>query len=141
LYINLKKKQLADMDAVEGYILDRESPQQEIMFRLHEMLLEYPGMHTRIRYRIPFYDRNSWICYLSPKKAGRVELAFIYGNRLSNEQGLLEAHGRKQVAGISFSSVREIEEQKVREVILEAILLDEAMGKGEKRRSGVAKWL
>jgi hypothetical protein len=49
LYINLKKKQLADMDAVEGYILDRE-------------------------------------------------------------------------------------------VILEAILLDEAMGKGEKRRSGVAKW-
>lgn len=113
------------MNPVESFILDQPEPQQSVMQYLHELLLAQPGMSCKIRYKIPFYDRKSWICYLNPTKDGGVELAFTRARELSNEQGLLQFRGRKQVGGIIFHTLEEIPEETVLEVLQEALLLDE----------------
>ncbi len=125
------------MSAVEDFIFSFPKGPQSVMLFLHELLLEHPEMTTKIRYKIPFYYRKSWICYLNPSKAdqkGRVELVFLRGNELSNAQGLLEAKGRKQVMGISFESVDEIPLESLNEVLQEAILLDETVPYASKRK-------
>ncbi|MEM9921408.1 MAG: DUF1801 domain-containing protein [Bacteroidota bacterium] len=110
---------------VEDFILDREGQQQSILQYLHELLLMHPEIDAKISYRIPFYYRKSWICYLNPLKKDGVEMVFTRGNELSNTQGILQSKGRKQVAGIELSSVEEIPTESILEIIQEALLLDE----------------
>ena len=113
------------MNDIEAYLSDLDSPQQEMMDYLHQLITSYPEVTAKIRYKIPFYYRRSWICYLNPTKDGGVELAFTRGNELSNEQGLLDARGRKQVSGVVFYQLKDIPEAVLYEVLQEAFLLDE----------------
>lgn len=113
------------MNDIEAYLSDLDSPQQEMMDYLHQLITSYPEVTAKIRYKIPFYYRRSWICYLNPTKDKGVELAFIRGNELSNEQGLLDARGRKQVSGVVFYQLKDIPEAVLHEVLQEAFLLDE----------------
>ena len=113
------------MNDIEAYLSDLASPQQEMMDYLHQLITSYPEVTAKIRYKIPFYYRRSWICYLNPTKDKGVELAFTRGNELSNEQGLLDARGRKQVSGVVFYQLRDIPEAVLHEVLQEAFLLDE----------------
>ena len=121
------------MDACLSYIYEREGEQQAIMLHLHELLTAHPEVSGKIRYSIPFYDRKSWICYLNPLKAGGVELAFTRANELSNAQGALDFKGRKQVAGITYASVKDIKEEVLHEIFQEALLLDEEVAYASKR--------
>jgi hypothetical protein len=113
------------MNAVESFILEQPQPQQRILQYLHELLMAEPEVSCRIRYKIPFYDRKSWICYLNTTKDKGVELAFTRGNELSNVQGLLDFKGRKQVAGITFYQLKDIQEDLLFELLQEAFLLDD----------------
>lgn len=79
------------MDPVENFIYQFEGQQREVLIFLHNLLLQEPKITTKIRFKIPFYYRKHWVCYLNPKKNGTVEFSFIRGNELSNEQGLLES--------------------------------------------------
>ncbi|ADR22327.1 hypothetical protein MATR_00310 [Marivirga tractuosa] len=121
------------MGNVEDFISQLENDQKEIMLYFHELLAHQLELEDRIRFKIPFYYHKSWVCYLNPIKKNAVELAFLFGQELSNQQGLLEANGRKQVAGIRFSKVEEIPVDLVYEVIQEALMLDEM--KYNKRKS------
>lgn len=113
------------MREVEAYILDLPALQAEIMQFLHELLLSYPEVSCKMRYKIPFYDRKSWVCYLNPIKNNGIELAFIHANELSNEQGLLDFKERKQVAGINLYSLDDIPISGIHEILQEAFLVDE----------------
>lgn len=116
------------MSKVEEFILDKEGEQQAILQFLHDLMMSTPEVTSKIRYRVPFYYRKSWFCYLNPtKKPVGVEMVFIRGVELSNEQGLLAAKGRKQVAGITFTSVEDIPVESVLEIIQEALYLDETV--------------
>ena len=53
-----------------------------------------------------------------------MELAFFRGSKLSNQQGLLSAKGRKLVAGIDLFDIN-IELTLVDQIINEAIILDD----------------
>ncbi len=122
------------MEAVLDFILSHEGEQRKIMERLHELLSSFPEITGKIRYRIPFYDHKSWICYLNPTKDGGVELAFIRGNELSNDQGLLASKGRKQVRGITYYKANDIHEALILEVFQEALILDEEVPYASKRK-------
>lgn len=124
------------MDVVTDFIYDQEEPRQEILLYLHELISSYPELIGKIRYKIPFYYRKSWICYLNPTKDGGVELAFPRGNELSNEQGLLMANGRKQVRGMTFYKIKDIPEDAIHEILAEALLLDEEVAYKSKRWFG-----
>ncbi|MBX2929040.1 MAG: DUF1801 domain-containing protein [Saprospiraceae bacterium] len=121
------------MDACLDYIYRQEEPVQGLMLHLHHLLSGFPELTPKIRYKIPFYYRKSWVCYLNPIKGRQVELVFIRANELSNEQGLLDFQGRKQVAGIVFASVTDIPDEAVTEIIAEALLLDESIPYPSKR--------
>lgn len=112
------------MTSPESYILELPENQRQIMQRMHDLLMSFPKMTTKIRYKIPFYYRKKWLCYLNPIKSNGVELCFLRGSELSNEQGILLANDRKMVAGISYYSVDEIDEKTLLEIINEAVLLD-----------------
>lgn len=122
------------MTPVETFIYQQEGKQREILTFLYEHLLTYPGVESKLRYKIPFYYRKTWICYTNPIKGDAIELVFIRGNELSNDQGLLEARGRKQVRGIILEEVEQIPLATLGEVIHEALIIDTEIPYPSKRR-------
>lgn len=123
------------MTAIEEFIYQFEGEQREILLYLHGLLTGEMMLGGKMRYKIPFYDGKSWICYLNPGKKGGIEFAFVRGNELSNEQGILESKDRKQVTSIQISQLKEIPEAAIREILQEAILLDESTPYASKRTS------
>ena len=124
------------MAPVEAFILSKEGNQRVILQFLHDLLMSSTEMTNKIRYKVPFYFRKSWICYLNPiKKSAGIELVFLRGNELSNEQGILEARGRKQVRGIIFTKVEDIPVETLLEIIQEAIFLDQEVPYASKTLS------
>ena len=83
------------MKDLEVFMLRYEGSQKDIMQYLHSIMASLPGVTGKISYKLPFYYRKSWLCYLNPTKDGKVEFAFTRGNELSNIQGILESKGRK----------------------------------------------
>ncbi len=122
------------MDKILTFIYQHDNPQRAILEYLHERISSLPEVTAKIRYKIPFYYRKSWFCYLNPTKDGGVELAFTRGNELSNEQGLLASKGRKQVYGVTFYSLKDIPEDTLFEVLTEALVLDETVKYASKRK-------
>ena len=122
------------MNDVEYFIEEQEGKQKAILNYLHQLFLSFPEVSCKIRYRIPFYFRNSWICYTNPLKNGSIELVFIHGKQLSNEQGILQAKDRKMVAGIELTSIEAIPEEALFEIIQEAFLLDEERTKQKQKK-------
>ncbi len=123
-----------NMDPVLSFIYNQEGEQKLILEHLHNLITSFPEVTYKIRYRIPFYYRKSWICYLNPVKNDGVELAFVRANELSNENGLLDFKDRKQVAGIIFHNIKEIREEAILEILEEAFLLDENVKYASKRK-------
>jgi len=116
------------------YIELLEGEQRDIMLALHEFITSFPQVTCKIRFKIPFYYRKTWICYLNPLKGGGVELCFVRANELSNEQGLLDFKDRAQVAGVSFFKVGDIDETVLLEVFQEAFVLDDEVKYASKRK-------
>ncbi|SNT19248.1 protein of unknown function (DU1801) [Ekhidna lutea] len=112
------------MSTIQHFILGLDGQQKAIVSYLHHMMLEY-DLIGKIRFKIPMYFQKSWVCYLNPIKNDGIELAFLNGYQLSNEQGILQAKNRKMVAGIDIFHVNEIPETAVREIINEALILDQ----------------
>lgn len=123
------------MSQAEDFIYGFEGEPLEIMRWFHELLTGEFNLTAKIRYKIPFYYGKTWICYLNPGKDGSVEFAFVRGNELSNEQGLLQHNGRKQVAGITLQFFSDIPVKSIKEVIHEAVFLDEEVPYQLKRDS------
>jgi len=121
------------IEEVEEFIWNYEGEQREIMLFLHNRLVSTFHLECKLSYKIPFYYFNSWICYFNPTKDNKVEFAFPRGNEPSNFQGILKSKGRKQVYGITYSSLKNIDKFLIDAVIREAILLDETTPYASKR--------
>lgn len=115
------------MDEIMAFVEEQNTPQRDILLFLHTYLTAQPDIQPKIRYKIPFYFRKSWVCYLNNVKNNGVELAFIRGRELADEGGILSANGRKMVKGITFHSVRDISIEKIDLILQEALLLDDTM--------------
>lgn len=108
--------------------------ERRILQRLHALLTSLPGVSAKLRFKVPFYDRNRWLCYFNPLKKGGIELGFCQANLLSNEQGLLDFRDRTQVAGVSYFSVNDIREDVLLEILQEALLVDDELGKPKRKK-------
>jgi len=113
------------MTNVEDFILQHSGNQRAVLDYFHQLFTNELQLTDKLRYKIPFYFGKSWICYLNPRKGDKIELVFLRGRELSNEQGLLSDKGRKMVSGVEFASVAEIPIDAMNEIIQEAIYLDE----------------
>lgn len=111
------------IEILEQYLENLSEEQKKYFLKIHYFLLDIFPFKVKIRYEIPFYDDNSWICYLNLIKNIGFELCFVDGNLLSNEQNILESRGRKRISGIILKNNEKIPEQKIIEIIHEALLL------------------
>ncbi len=116
---------MADTAGIEAFKYDLTSEQKSIVNRIHGLVSSYPGVHVKMRYKIPFYYRYSWIAYINPLKTGGVEFAFLEGKNLSAANSGLRMKNRKLVAGIDIVEARDIDEDFILETFNEALLLDE----------------
>ena len=92
------------------------------------LLTADPAIRERISWNIPFYScHKQHVCYLNVIRAEplAVDLAFLQGTKLSDEAGLLESRGRKNVKSIVIRKISDWDEDLLRSYIQEAILLTE----------------
>lgn len=115
------------MVEVERYIDNLQSHQRTIALELHLLMLSFPDVTTKLRWKIPFYYRKSWLTYINPIKNGHIEFCFVRANELSNEAKILNFKKRKQIAGIEISEVHQIHTTELLLTIDEAIILDESV--------------
>lgn len=111
-----------------------ETKEGKIFRYLHNLISTYPDMKSKIMFNSPFYIRNRWVCYLSAKKKGGVELCFVYANMFQQHFELLEFKKRKQVAGITYYKVEDINVEVLDMLILEALAVDERIKPKKKRK-------
>ncbi len=113
------------MSSAEDFIYQQEEDLQLLLLPLRELFLSYPGVTAKLRYKIPFYYRKSWVCYTNPIKGQGVEVAFLRGFELGDPQGVLQDKGRKMVKGIDIFNPNEIEAKGVELYWREALMLEE----------------
>ena len=130
----------------------RALPREErlVFQRLRVLILETePRLLEKINYGVPYFARNRMVCFIWPISAPHapiaknqtwddtiVSLGFCYGNKLSNEQGILLSEGRKQVYIIRLRSLTELQklEKPITEIVQEAVMVDEMSLRVEKSR-------
>ncbi|XWN36479.1 MAG: DUF1801 domain-containing protein [Balneola sp.] len=115
------------MKDIEDYIYSFEGNRQEVLLYFHNLLTNFPTVTSKIRFKIPFYYQNTWVCYLNPVKPDKIAICFLRGYEMSNEHGILESKGRKHVVSAEFSTVNEIPKKIITEIINEALFLDETV--------------
>lgn len=93
------------------------------------ILVSHPKMRERFMYNsVPFFICLDYVCYFGKiQKTKGVEICFAKGFLLSNEQGLLDAKGRKIISGITVRNLQEFKEIEdgFLEILQEAILVNE----------------
>lgn len=127
------------MNSVENFIYKFDNEQRAILIYLNNLLTNEFNLISKIRYKIPFYYRKSWICYLNPIKNSSIEFVFIRGNELQDIPKILDSKGRKQVKGIAISDLKKIPIKKIMAVIHEAIILDDTIPYASKRKKLILK--
>ena len=104
----------------------------KIVERLRNLILEcIPDAKEKLSYNVPYYFRHARICYIWPgsvpwgktAKEG-VELGFCKGYLLS-DTSYLETANRKEVFTKTFHHLRDISTDMLRQLLYEAVLIDE----------------
>ncbi len=111
------------MEAIAAYIEQQRPEQQQVLYHLHDYFMSFPNISVKSRYRIPFYDQKTWICYTNAKKKNGVELVFLKGRELS-DYPTLESRGRKMVKGIIYHTINDINYEILDPLWMEALTLD-----------------
>jgi len=126
------------MESVEDFILNLPSDERAMVSTLRTLLYDVdPRFREKLSYGVPYYSRNRRVCFIWPASApqgpkmAKVSFGFCYGNMLSNEHNILLSEGRKQVYIVRFSSLKDIDERILQELILEAILVDDLQKKNK----------
>ena len=93
------------------------------------------GIEEKFSFKIPFYYYYGWMCYTTiERKTDSVYIAFLRGFELSDEQGILEEKGRTMVKSITYTHVKEIDEDVLLNILHEALLLNEMHFKEKKKK-------
>jgi len=104
-----------------------DGEQKAIMLYLYNWLTKEFGLFLKLKFKIPFYYKKSWICYTNPLKNGGVELAFTRGNELSKTHTILNTKNRKQIKGVEIKKLKNMPFNQIYFALQEAILLDETV--------------
>lgn len=128
------------MNEVIGFLADLPPDEKAIAEALRSIVLSCsPGFTEKLSYGVPYYFRHSRVCFIWPASRGAagIESGVLFGlcrgHLLSDAQGLLERGGRKEVYMITHRRLSDIQPELLREIIQEAILVDEEMA-GRKRK-------
>ena len=140
--------------SVDEIILELPKSEQAIVKRLRSLILEcLPFAKEKNNFGDPLmerghvlYSHHRMICYLWPSSFARgklkeahqakgVSLGFCQGNLFANEDGMLQAEGRKQVYCMYFKTLKEINDEQIRSLLFEAEIIDRSFKKKKKYSS------
>ena len=112
----------------------------KIVERLRELIFDcIPDVQEKLAYNVPFYSRHSRICFVWPgviywgstRREG-VDLGFCKGNFLP-DPSYLEIGNRKQIYVKTFLNTKEIDSERLRQLLYEAVMIDEALHNGKAK--------
>jgi hypothetical protein len=135
---------------VDEMIATLAKDERVMVNRLRALVMECIPKATEKAYYglgVPFYSHNRLICFIWPpsvywdprgkkkekKNPKGVSLGFNQGNRMSNEDGVLLAEGRKQVYCMYFKTISDLNEAQVKALLFEAAMLDESFKKKKRK--------
>jgi hypothetical protein len=128
------------MKSFEDFYYGISKEEKAMVDRLRNIIQNTsPKFVEKISYGVPYYFLHTRVCYIWPAsvkpgpKAG-VVLGLCNGQLLSNDQKILELEGRKVIATITYLSLKEIKDNIVREILNEAILVDEELAKSKLKK-------
>jgi len=116
------------MNPAEEYILSREEPYRSILLHLKAVIeLTIPNVSLKYKWSIPcFYAENHPICYLNASYKGKfVDIAFWNSAHLTKHIELMYSKKRKVVRSLRYTSLEEINDEVLIEVLQEAYGLKE----------------
>jgi uncharacterized protein YdhG (YjbR/CyaY superfamily) len=136
----MQNVQFRSIDELSAFL---PKDQLEIVERLRELVTEcIPDVEERLSFNVPFYRRLGAVCFIWPgavpwgsKTREGVEFGFNYGNLLSDEGQYLDKGTRKQVFSKRFFSAEEIREDVLRNLIFEAVEVDELLFAKKRKRN------
>jgi len=91
---------------------------------MDQLILKHEGTSRKIRYRIPFYDYNSWFCYINPVKVHQAELCFLRGVEMKASFPILNQKKRKMVTGLLLDGNEDFPHELIVDLINHAISLN-----------------
>lgn len=135
--------------SVDELIMNLPRAERVIVEKLRALIMECLPTATEKAYYdmgIPFYTRNRLVCFIWPasvfwgpkrttetQSAKGTSLGFNQGYLMSNEDGVLLSEGRKQVYVMYFHKLTDIDENQIRALLYEALLIDDSFKKKKKK--------
>jgi len=131
---NPQGMQFKSIDELLDHLPEKEL---EIVLFLRKIILESIfDCKEKLAYNVPFYYRHSRICYIWPASVpwGKVEkgvaIGFCKGHSLSDETFKSENF----ISKLTFNSIQEIDVPLLKQLIYDAVLLDEQLVKAKRRK-------
>lgn len=113
------------MNKVDVFISELPTWKINIINQLRYLIKEsHPAIIEGIKYNTPFYDYKGPLCYLLIKPS-KIELSFSKGYKLNQQNRGLVKRNRKQVRTLLFRQKTGVDENKVRELMQEALLIND----------------
>ncbi|MBS9462930.1 DUF1801 domain-containing protein [Flagellimonas sp. 389] len=116
------------MNPAEEYILSRDEPYRSILLHLKAVIESViPEVVMKYKWRIPcFYVDKHSICYLNASYKGKfVDIAFWNSAHLTKHTALMFSEKRKVVKSFRYSTLEEINDEILIEVLEEVYSLRE----------------
>lgn len=116
------------------HFLEYHAEHSAILETLRRIVLSCSD-HIRegIRYNTPFYDYKGMLLYISLNKK-YVYIGFVHGISMSDEAGVFASNTLKQIRQIHYKSLRDIDEEVLRNYVFEAMLIQDEREKLKKKR-------
>jgi hypothetical protein len=110
--------------AVDEYVSKLPENIQQLVEKLRRIILTSSDkIQEQIKHKIPFYSYKGQLCYINPSDE-KVVLGFSRGADLPDEFRMLVGTG-KSVRHVVFDTSKKIDEDKVRNLIYEALIVNE----------------
>ncbi|TGK90157.1 DUF1801 domain-containing protein [Leptospira bourretii] len=120
------------MDKFETFYQSLTKNEFQIVSKLKEIVSIFPSLKEKISYSVPYYFKNSRICFIWPAsikpgpKAG-VQFGFCNGYLINDKHNILEKENRKQVYCITYHHPNQINKSLLIEYLENAIAIDESL--------------
>ena len=114
------------MNPAEEYILSREEPYRSILLHIKAVIeMVIPEIDMKYKWNIPcFYAGKQPICYLNASYKGKyVDVAFWNSSHLTKHIELMVSQDRKVVKSLRYTSLQEIDDVILAEVLKESYAL------------------
>jgi len=127
----LNKFQPIDFQDLDDLFAFLPTEELEIVKALRLLVYEcIPEVKEKLSYNVPFFRVKKTICFIWPGSVPwggtfeGVQFGFTKGHLLLNEDNYLAAGKRKYVRTITFSSIKEIDFERLRLLLYEANIVD-----------------